>query len=89
MLSTTHTGAQIQQNAEKVRYIFSATKLKLMFIPDKLSKGLDHHPYIQFNITTIDYIQKETHLGLTRTSDGKSRKAAQERIQTGRRTHIH
>jgi transposase len=39
-----------------------------------------------FNNTEIEYSRRETHLGLVRTSDGKSSEAVTERIKVGRRT---
>ncbi len=89
MLASSHNGAQTQlllaqHNAAKSRYVFSATKSKVVYIPDKATKGL-HLPALHFNNTEIAYSAKETHLGLTRTDDGKVCEAVHDRIQTGRR----
>jgi hypothetical protein len=90
MIASTHTGAQTQlllaqDNASNVRYVFSKTKSKVMYIPDKATKAIPHMP-LQFNDSAIDYSREETHLGLARTEDGKSSTAVHKRIQIGRRT---
>ena len=86
MLAVTHTGAQTQlllakDNISRVKYIFSASKSKVMYITNKasrtISKGL-----LQFN-ANIDFPTKEKHLSLVRTNDGKSAEAVRERIQVG------
>jgi hypothetical protein len=90
MISSTHTGAQTQllmaqDNASQIRYVFSSTKSKVMYIPNKDTKDVPNMP-LQFNNAQIDYSLKETHLGLERTSDGGTTAAVEKRIQSGRRT---
>ena len=90
MMATSHMAAQTQlliaqDNASRVRYVFSETKSKVMFIPDKASKNIPHKPPLIFNGTTISYSDSEKHLGLARTADGKATKAVKESVQTGRR----
>ena len=86
MIAQSHTGAQTQlllaeANAARVRYVFSETKSKVM----KVGEQAAMLP-LKFNNTNIEYSQKETHLGLIRTPDGKAGQAVAERIQIGRRT---
>ena len=46
---------------------------------------MEHKPPLAFNGSHISYSDCETHLGLARTSDGKSNMAVKKGIQTGRR----
>ena len=90
MLSRSHTAAQnqlllAQHNASKDRYVFSATKSKVVYIPDKATKADIHKEDLQFNDITIEYSTKETHPGLSRTPDSACTQAVKDRIQTGRR----
>ena len=90
MLSNSHNGAQTQlllaqQNAARVRYVFSTTKSRVLYIPDTATKGNSKPPLV-FNNSNISYSPMETHLGLARTEDGKPKEAVLERIQAGRRT---
>ena len=62
---------KMQQNAANIRYIFSKTKSKVIYIPDKTSKGTGTQP-LRFKEGEIRYSQKEIHIGLARTADGKS-----------------
>ena len=89
MLASSHNAVQTQllmaqANAAKVRYVFSSTKTKVMYIADKQTKNTDHKPPLQFCGSTIEYTNQETHLGLVRTSDGKVTKTVKSCIQTGR-----
>ena len=91
MLSRSHTAAQVQlllaqNNASKDRYVFSASKSKVIHIPDRATKTITHKQPLHFNSLNIDYSSKETHLGLSRTPDGTCTQAVKDRIQTGRRT---
>ena len=76
MISDSYIGAQIQNfmaqdNASRVRYVFTITTSKTMLIaPDKLKEVLKIS--LQFNNITIQYSSKETHLGIARTDDGRS-----------------
>lgn len=90
MMAISHNDAQTQllmaqDNAARIRYTFSSTKSKVLHIPDKAQKGMPS-PQLAFNGTNIEFSEKEIHLGLARTADGKATEAVSERIQTGRRT---
>lgn len=87
MIATSHTGAQTQlliaqDNASKIRYIFNENKSRVVCI------GQDSHLEmpLKFNSGEIAYSEREVHLGLVRTSNGKATEAVRERIKTGRRT---
>ena len=89
MIADTHTGTQTQllmaqDNAARVRYIFSETKSKVMHFCPKGSLSMP----LLFNNKEIEYSRRETHLGLVRTDDGKASVAVSERIKTGRRTAL-
>ena len=90
-MADTHTGAQLQlmlaeQNASRVRYVFSNTKSKVMLIPDKAGKNIEEKMPLKFNNTNISHSKSEVHLGLIRTASGSTTEAVAHRIQIGRRT---
>ena len=63
--------------------IFSKTKSKVVYIAEKTSNGTGTQP-LRFNKGEINYSQKEIHLGLANTADGKSTKVVSDWIQIGR-----
>ena len=91
MMASTHQGAQLQlllaeQNAARVRYVFSSSKSKVMLIPDKAGKNVEEKIPLRFNNTNISHSNREVHLGLIRTASGSTSEAVAHRIQIGRRT---
>ena len=87
MIADSHIGAQTQlimaqDNAARVRYVFSTQKSKVMIVGSKQPPDTP----LLFNHANIEFSSKETHLGLARTADGKATEAVKDRIQVGRRT---
>ena len=91
MLARTREGAQTQlllaqQNAAKVRYVFSTAKSKVMYLQSSSCSQLAKQETFMFNNSDIDSSEKETDLGLSRTADGRTTEAVRDMIQVGMRT---
>ena len=93
MLSRSHLGAQTalliaQNDANKERYEFSASKTKVLLYNNRPKTDLltmkETSPLL-LNDQPLEYTSQETHLGLQRKDDGKASATVKARIQTGRR----
>ena len=76
-----------QDEANRERYEFSATKTKAMLCNSNLPvPEAESLMPIQLNGTPLQYTSQETHLGQERAINGKPTATVAARIQTGRRT---
>ena len=88
LLADSHTNAQAlllmaEHNASKDRYTFSSAKSRVIHLQ---GRDADIPMELVFSGGPIKYSSAETHLGLVRSSNGRSMAAVSNRISVGRRT---